>query len=94
MTASVSAEGIYELGVTLAVPPPQNGSVYCYVGDDSLDVFTANHTADTAVPDHGVILLYHYIAQNTPIITSINPADFEAQMQYLNENNFPVWQLV
>jgi hypothetical protein len=56
-------------------------------------MFTAGHADATAVPDHGVILLYHHVAPNTPAITSINTADFEAQMQYLDDNNFLVWPL-
>ncbi len=44
-------------------------------------------------PDHGVILLYHHVDTDTPAITSISPEDFEAQLQYLEDNDFRVWAL-
>lgn len=40
--------------------------------------------------DHGVILLYHHVATDTPPSTSISPADFTGHLQYLKDNNFNV----
>ena len=45
------------------------------------------------VPNHGVILLYHHVADDTPAVTSISPGDFAAQMQHLEDNGFIVWPL-
>ncbi|NQV71024.1 MAG: polysaccharide deacetylase family protein [Pseudohongiella sp.] len=40
--------------------------------------------------EHGVILLYHHVATDTPASTSISPADFTRHLQYLKDNNFNV----
>jgi peptidoglycan/xylan/chitin deacetylase (PgdA/CDA1 family) len=37
-----------------------------------------------------VILQYHHVSDKTPASTSISPAQFEAHMQYLADNNFNV----
>lgn len=37
-----------------------------------------------------VILLYHHVAEDTPPSTSISPADFEAHLRYLRDNDFNV----
>ncbi|MCL1052004.1 polysaccharide deacetylase family protein [Shewanella abyssi] len=37
-----------------------------------------------------VILQYHHVSDDTPAITSVTPAQFKEQMQYLAENNFNV----
>ncbi|MGS0681719.1 polysaccharide deacetylase family protein [Shewanella sp. 125m-7] len=37
-----------------------------------------------------VILQYHHVSDSTPAITSVTPAQFKEQMQYLAENNFNV----
>jgi len=37
-----------------------------------------------------VILLYHHVAEDTPASTSISPANFEAHLRYLRDNNFKV----
>ncbi|MCL1147283.1 polysaccharide deacetylase family protein [Shewanella marinintestina] len=37
-----------------------------------------------------VILQYHHVSDTTPAITSVTPAQFKEQMQYLAENNFNV----
>lgn len=42
---------------------------------------------------HGVILVYHHIAEDTPAVTSISPKDFEAQLRLLETHQFQVWPL-
>ncbi|ABZ74825.1 polysaccharide deacetylase [Shewanella halifaxensis HAW-EB4] len=37
-----------------------------------------------------VILQYHHVSDSTPAVTSVTPAQFKEQMQYLAENNFNV----
>lgn len=41
-----------------------------------------------------VVLLYHHVSDTTPKSTSISPAAFEAQMDYLEKNNFAVVPLL
>jgi len=43
--------------------------------------------------EHGVIVLYHHVATNTPPSTSISPADFLTHLEYLRDNNFNVMPL-
>lgn len=43
--------------------------------------------------DHAVILQYHHVAERTPPATSVSPALFEQQMQFLKDNGFSVWPL-
>ena len=40
-----------------------------------------------------VILVYHHIANDTPAITSVSPAMFSQQLDYLAEQGFSVWPL-
>ena len=40
--------------------------------------------------DSGVITIYHHVAIDTPPSTSISPADFRKQLDYLRDNNFNV----
>ena len=40
--------------------------------------------------EHGVILLYHHVATNSPPSTSISPTDFNRHLEYLRDNNFNV----
>ncbi|BAJ00144.1 polysaccharide deacetylase family protein [Shewanella violacea] len=47
----------------------------------SLQAFTAQAA---------VILLYHHVSDGTPAITSVTPAQFKEQMQYLADNDFIV----
>ncbi|MDD9890197.1 MAG: polysaccharide deacetylase family protein [Gammaproteobacteria bacterium] len=42
---------------------------------------------------HGVILLYHHVATDTPPSTSISPEDFRAHLDYLRDNEFNVMAL-
>ncbi|MCL1075524.1 polysaccharide deacetylase family protein [Shewanella dokdonensis] len=37
-----------------------------------------------------VILQYHHVSETTPKVTSVTPAQFKQQMQYLADNNFHV----
>ncbi len=37
-----------------------------------------------------VILLYHHVAEDTPASTSISPANFDAHLRYLRDNDFNV----
>jgi biofilm PGA synthesis lipoprotein PgaB len=41
-----------------------------------------------------VVLLYHHVSDSTPKSTSISPPAFEAQMDYLEQNNFAVVPLL
>jgi peptidoglycan/xylan/chitin deacetylase (PgdA/CDA1 family) len=41
-----------------------------------------------------VVILYHHVSDTTPKSTSISPAAFEAQMDYLAQNNFTVVPLL
>ncbi|WP_143871433.1 polysaccharide deacetylase family protein [Catenovulum sediminis] len=40
-----------------------------------------------------VILQYHHVADNTPAVTSIKPAEFQQHLQFLQENNFVIVNL-
>lgn len=40
-----------------------------------------------------VVLLYHHVAEDTPAVTSVSPAQFESHLAYLEENGFTVWSL-
>ncbi|PCJ28451.1 MAG: xylanase [SAR86 cluster bacterium] len=44
----------------------------------------------TQANEHGVILLYHHVATDTPPSTSISPSDFEGHLQYLKDHNYNV----
>ncbi|TVP13833.1 polysaccharide deacetylase family protein [Shewanella sp. KCT] len=37
-----------------------------------------------------VILQYHHVSEDTPMVTSVTPAQFREQMSYLRENGFKV----
>jgi len=43
--------------------------------------------------DHAVILMYHHVANNTPVSTSISPDRFKQHIQYLIDNKFTVLSL-
>ncbi len=43
--------------------------------------------------EHAVVLLYHHVAEDTPAITSVTPAQFAEHLQYLDENNFHIMAL-
>lgn len=46
------------------------------------------------VAQAAVVILYHHVSESTPKSTSISPAQFEAQMDYLEQNNFTVVPLL
>lgn len=37
-----------------------------------------------------VMLIYHHVAENTPRVSSVTPAEFRAHLQYLRDNQFEV----
>src|SRR6187431_2593600 len=47
-----------------------------------------------AVTQAAVVILYHHVSDTTPKSTSISPTQFEAQMDYLEKNNFSVVPLL
>lgn len=46
-----------------------------------------------ADPGHGVILLYHHVAVDTPASTSVTPQTFAAHLAYLAEHDYAVLPL-
>ncbi|HVL02442.1 MAG TPA: polysaccharide deacetylase family protein [Dongiaceae bacterium] len=42
---------------------------------------------------HGVVLQYHHVSEHSPPSTSVSPAVFKRQMQFLKDNGFTVWPL-
>lgn len=40
--------------------------------------------------DHGVILMYHHVDDNTPASTSVTPAQFRRHLDYIEDNGFVV----
>ena len=40
--------------------------------------------------DHGVILLYHHVSENTPALTSVTPEQFDAHLAYIEAHGFQV----
>lgn len=46
-----------------------------------------------AEPPHAVALIYHHIDSTTPKSTSVSPAQFRQQLDYLQENHFTVLAL-
>lgn len=47
-----------------------------------------------AVAQAAVVILYHHVSDTTPKSTSISPAQFEAQMDYLEQQDFKVVPLL
>jgi len=43
--------------------------------------------------DHAVVLLYHHVADNTPLSTSISVKDFINQLDHLENRGYRVWPL-
>jgi len=43
--------------------------------------------------DHAVILQYHHFSNTTPASTSVTPDQFDAHLDYLEQNGFTVWPL-
>ncbi len=48
---------------------------------------------DLAAAGHGVVLVYHHVAEDTPASTSISPRQFRRHLDYLQSHNFSVWPL-
>ncbi len=42
---------------------------------------------------HAVVLTYHHVSAETPASTSITPAQFEAQLDFIDTQGFEVWSL-
>ena len=40
--------------------------------------------------DHAVVLQYHFVAEGTPRVTSVTPAEFEAHLDHLSANGYTV----
>ena len=47
-------------------------------------------SSSSMAADSAVILLYHHVAEDTPPSTSISPANFDAHLRYLRDNDFNV----
>ena len=45
---------------------------------------------ELSAASHCVVLQYHHFSDNTPAITSVTPGQFDAQLDYLQQNNFNV----
>jgi len=43
--------------------------------------------------NHCVIIQYHHISEKTPAVTSVTPAQFDAHLKYLSDNDFNVLPL-
>ncbi|MBD3646466.1 MAG: polysaccharide deacetylase family protein [Pseudomonadales bacterium] len=41
----------------------------------------------------GIVLQYHHVADDTPYVTSISPAQFREHMEYLQRNDYTIWSL-
>lgn len=50
-------------------------------------------SASCLAADSATILVYHHVAEDTPPSTTISPADFEAHLRYLRDNDFTVVSL-
>lgn len=62
----------------------------------SLLIASAHCVASSLPPgdaSHGVILQYHHVSNDAPAITSIPPARFDEQMDYLATHGFEIWPL-
>jgi len=58
-----------------------------------LTIWLAAAAAGDVVPDHAVILLYHHVAEDTPVSTTTSPALFHEQMDWLAGNDYQVLPL-
>jgi len=47
----------------------------------------------TKAAEHGVIVLYHHVADDTPPSTTISPSDFRRHLEFLRDNEFNVMPL-
>jgi len=58
-----------------------------------LALFVQPVSASPEIPVHAVILQYHHVSDETPAITSIQPEQFKAHLDYLRRYKFKVWSL-
>lgn len=49
--------------------------------------------ANSQAANHCVILQFHHFSEKTPAVTSITPKQFDAQLEYLQQNGFTVMAL-
>ena len=56
-------------------------------------VFFYQYLFAITTESHGVILLYHHVAMDTPPSTSISPENFRSHLDYLRDNEFNVLPL-
>jgi len=47
----------------------------------------------TGSADHGVIFVYHHVANDTPRSTSVTPGEFAAHLDYIAQHGYTVWPL-
>ncbi len=55
--------------------------------------FAQATTSEPATTNHAVVLLYHHVSEVSPAVTSVKPARFEEQLDYIANNGFQVWPL-
>jgi len=60
-------------------------AAYWLIASTALVVSNSSTAAQSAV-----ILLYHHVAEDTPPSTSISPANFDAHLRYLRDNDFNI----
>ncbi len=58
-----------------------------------LAALTAAAAPATEPPGHAVILVYHHVAESTPRVTSVTPAEFRNQLDHIEKAGFRVWGL-
>ncbi len=56
-------------------------------------ILVGNAFAQPYENDHAVILVYHHVSEETPASTSVTPAQFEAQLDFLADEGFNVLPL-
>lgn len=53
----------------------------------------ASHASNGFGADHGVVLLYHHVGEDTPRSTSVTESRFDEHLRYLAAHDFRVWPL-
>lgn len=64
------------------------------IGGLIANIFIGGSIFLAASAQAAVVILYHHVSDTTPKSTSISPAQFEAQMDYLEQHNFKVVPLL
>jgi len=59
----------------------------------ALTVLLTGALLSVQAAEHGVIVLYHHVAEDTPPSTTISPGDFRQHLEFLRDNNFNVMAL-